>query len=551
VQAEAAAQDTLVGTLLVGKYRIVRILGKGGMGVVYEGVHVELDKRIAIKMMLEKYSEDGEAMARFRREALAATRIGNPHIIDIIDFGVSPEGRPYVVMEYLVGQSLGDIIKRSGPMLPYRAVKIMRQTLRAVGAAHAKGIIHRDLKPDNIFIVNQPVDNEEDRDFVKLLDFGISKIVDTAAEIAATKLTTTGMVMGTPLYMAPEQAMGENTDHLADIYALGVILYEMLAGKPPFDGATYPILVAKLLTADPELLSEARPGTPAALVAAVHRALEKTPSSRFASCEAFAQALPQLNPSSSTLELAQTLDSGKVAAVGKPITFGGTGGKNAVTQAGPSRGNKLLILGAVGAALVVGTVALLLALRGGDEAPKAIVDPIETVKTNEGSASPDLTLGGVMIRSIPDGATARVDGVVVGTTPIRAETKAGVHKVRVELDGVGIEDSYNVVAGKDIVATLKLPAAVPDPGPKPVPGPGSNKIRTKPPLIIKKQDLPHVEPTPPPGAGGTVNVAPPPVEKTVPKTAPPRTNPTRTNPTPVDPYGNTGSAANRRANPYQ
>ncbi len=291
----------MIGLALDNKYRIVRVIGRGGMGVVYEAEHTTLGKRVAIKLMLEKYTGDSEAVARFTREALAASRIGNPHIIDVMDIGTAPDGRSFVVMELLSGAPLAKVIEDHGPMPPQRAIAIMRQVLRAVGAAHAKGIVHRDLKPDNIFLL----DHDSATDFVKLLDFGISKMIDPDLQVAATKLTTTGVVMGTPLYMAPEQAMGMEIDHLADVYACGVIMYELLAGKPPFDGATYAVLVAKLLTSEPPLLAEIRPGLSPKLVAAVHRALEKEPQKRFQSAEEFANALPAPN-SASAVELATT-----------------------------------------------------------------------------------------------------------------------------------------------------------------------------------------------------------------------------------------------------
>jgi len=251
---QAAESQPLIGQALEERYTILREIGRGGMGVVYEAEHKELGKRIAIKVMLDKYANDEEAVIRFKREALAASRIGNPHIIDVTHIGIAPDGRPFVVMELLDGQPLSAILAGTGPMQPWRAIQIMRQVLRAVGAAHIKGIIHRDLKPDNIFIVNR----DDEHDFVKLLDFGISKMVDTAEMAAATRLTTTGVVMGTPLYMAPEQAMGAPAERGVDIYACGVILFEMLAGRPPFDEPNYNMLVAKLLTAEPPLLSDVR-----------------------------------------------------------------------------------------------------------------------------------------------------------------------------------------------------------------------------------------------------------------------------------------------------
>ncbi|MEJ7600450.1 MAG: serine/threonine-protein kinase, partial [Kofleriaceae bacterium] len=225
----AAVDESLVGVVLEDKYRIVRVIGQGGMGVVFEAEHMNVGKRVAVKVMLTKYAEDIEAIARFHREALAASRIGNQHIIDIHDMGHTPDGRLFVAMELLDGAPLSKILEASGPMPPWRAIHIMRQVLRAVGAAHTKGIIHRDLKPDNIFLVNE----DDHHDFVKLLDFGVSKLIDLDEQVASTKLTSTGVVIGTPLYMAPEQALGNPIDGGADVYACGVILYELLTGKPP------------------------------------------------------------------------------------------------------------------------------------------------------------------------------------------------------------------------------------------------------------------------------------------------------------------------------
>ncbi|MDQ3336382.1 MAG: protein kinase [Myxococcota bacterium] len=436
------AEESLVGLVFADKYRITCQIGRGGMGVVYEAEHLHLGKRVAIKLMLEKYAQDGEATARFHREARAASRIGNPHIIDVIDTGTAPDGRAFVVMELLNGSPLSNVIEMSGSIPPWRSIQIMRQVLRAVGAAHAKGIIHRDLKPDNIFLVN---DGGDQHDFVKLLDFGISKMTDIDEQIAFTKLTTTGVVMGTPLYMAPEQAMGHPSERYADIYACGVILYEMLAGKPPFEGQTYAVLVAKLLTQDPPLLSALRPGLPPALVSAVHRALEKEPKARFQTAEQFLLALPG-EKTPSLIELAGTLDSSSGAvAISPPTTMKGRIGEK-----------KKWPLFAVLAALVVaaGTV-MFVALQNNE--PKPATTPTAAPIANTASASPIETgssaqkslsvvaTGKLQIRSMPPGAKVTIDGIDRGLTPTESTLEVGRHKVKIELAGyVTVEEEEEV-----------------------------------------------------------------------------------------------------------
>ena len=349
MQAEPALDSSLIGQTFDNKFRIVRLIGRGGMGEVFEAEHAQLGKRVAVKLMLEKYNGDREAIARFTREALAAGRIGDPHIIDVMDIGTAPDGRAYVVMELLTGQPLSRLIEEAGPLPLNRAIKIMRQVLRAVGAAHNKGIVHRDLKPDNIFLTTQG----DQQDYVKLLDFGISKIVDPDMAAAATKLTTTGVVMGTPLYMAPEQAMGSEIDHQADLYACGVIFYEMLAGKPPFEGHTYAVLVAKLLTTDAPLLSDVREGLPPKLVAAIHRALEKEPKARHPHADAFLLALPATQ-SGSPVELAGTVASGQQAV--------------AVRVPGPAS-KKNVIIGVAAALAGVAVATIILVKMQGSPAP--------------------------------------------------------------------------------------------------------------------------------------------------------------------------------------
>jgi eukaryotic-like serine/threonine-protein kinase len=288
VSLALATNDPIVGSVLSDRYRIVRVIGQGGMGVVYEAEHIQLNKRVAIKMLLAKLAHDSEAVQRFQREALAVSQIGNPHIIAVTDIGATPDGRTFVVLELLVGSDLGKALQ-AGPMQAQRAIAIMQQVLQGVAAAHAQGIVHRDLKPDNVFLVQNLNAAAPEEDFVKILDFGISKIIDGETNV---RLTTTGNVIGTPLYMAPEQAMGADVDHRADLYSLGVMFYEMLAGRPPFDAPNYVALATMHLHQEPPKLSLFRPDLPTWLVAVVHRALEKEPARRFGSAEDFLAALP-------------------------------------------------------------------------------------------------------------------------------------------------------------------------------------------------------------------------------------------------------------------
>lgn len=508
-----AASSSLVGSVLGEKYRVVREIGRGGMGVVFEAEHVDLGKRVAIKLMLEKYANDSEALARFQREALAASRIGNGHIIDVSDIGTAPDGRTYVVMELLEGSPLAHEIETGGPMSPRRAIHIMRQVLRAVGAAHAKSIVHRDLKPDNIFLVTK----DDQRDFVKLLDFGISKVMDPDLQVAATKLTTTGVVIGTPLYMAPEQAMGSEVDHRADIYACGVILYEMLAGRPPFDGATYAVLVSKLLTQDPAPLASVRPGLPAALVAAVHRALDKEPEGRFGTAELFAASLPgERTPS--MIELAGTLDSGMAIPVSNPV------------KALPSRSKKRSAGIAIAAAALVGfgATAVVLATRGSSSTPSdpaGAPRPAATVETI--SPPPAATTGVLDVKSSPAGASVTIDGKNAGTTPLSATLAPGPHHLRVELSGhSAIEEDEEVRAGERASVVVALPAdmtvphtpvAKPPVAKPPVAKPPVLKTPVaKPPVLmpapdpvvtspVKREEPTPIPPKPPQGPGTKPN----------------------------------------------
>ena len=284
------AEDPLLDTVLTERYRIKRRIGEGGMGVVYEAEHVVLEKRVALKVLSPDLSHKKELVERFLREAKAASRIGHENIVDITDFNRTDSGIVFFAMEYLDGKDLGTVIEEEDYISWERAKNIIIQICRALSAAHAKGIIHRDLKPENIFLI----EHGGRRDFVKVVDFGIAKITGLGEE--GRKLTKTGMIFGTPDYMSPEQASGKKPDHRIDIYALGVILYEMLTGRVPFEADSFMGILTKHMFEEPKPPSERRPDLPAleiprSVESLIMKAMSKDREARFHSMSEFAAAI--------------------------------------------------------------------------------------------------------------------------------------------------------------------------------------------------------------------------------------------------------------------
>lgn len=279
-----------VGNILAGKYRVERTIGTGGMGVVVEATDTRLERRVAIKFLLPDYAEHGEAASRFMREARAAVKIKSDHTARVIDVGTMENGSPYMVMEYLEGADLAQIIERDGVLSVEDAALYIIQACEAVAEAHSHGIVHRDLKPANLFLAQQPDGSLR----IKVLDFGISKVADTALDHS---LTRTSSMMGSPLYMSPEQMRStRSVDLRTDIWALGVIFYEMVTGSLPFIANSVPELSAKVLLEAHEPLSSRRPDLPVALERVVARALCKNASERFPSIAEFALELLPFAP---------------------------------------------------------------------------------------------------------------------------------------------------------------------------------------------------------------------------------------------------------------
>jgi serine/threonine protein kinase len=276
------------GDILDAKYRIVRLIGEGGMGAVYEGENTRIHRRVAIKVLHAGVASQAEAVARFEREAQAAGRIGSEHIVEVLDLGALANGDRYLVMEFLEGEGLGARIKSRGRLVPSELCPIAFQLMEGLAAAHGAGIIHRDLKPDNVFLLRQ---RGGKADFVKLLDFGISKFNQLSGD-SGFSMTRTGAVMGTPYYMAPEQAKGSrDLDHRVDLYAAGVILYEALTGQVPFSADTFNELLFKIVLEEPKPLAQVDPSIDPAFAAIVTKAMARDPANRFQTAVEFQQAL--------------------------------------------------------------------------------------------------------------------------------------------------------------------------------------------------------------------------------------------------------------------
>jgi serine/threonine-protein kinase len=386
--------------LVAGKYQILGLIGRGGMGSVWEGRHTSLGTRVAVKFIDPEYAESQEACARFVTEARAAATIQSKYAIQIFDHGVTEAGRPYIVMELLVGEPLDKRLERLGRLTLPETARIIGHVSRALQRAHDAGIIHRDLKPENIFLVRSPDDDDE---IAKVLDFGIAKIKGPPGEQGLSSSTKTGAVLGTPYYMSPEQARGlRNIDHRSDLWSLGVIAHKCVTGVLPFEGESVGDLLVKICTAPLPTPSVTVPGLPPTFDAWFTRALEREPARRFGRASeladglAFAAGLSGRGAISSQhalspVPVARTISASAVSLPGAGVTSAPITTPSLQTKS--SRG----VLFAVVAAAVVGGaigVAAVVKLAAGPRAAGSSGETAVLAAATSGTASPDAAAAG-------------------------------------------------------------------------------------------------------------------------------------------------------------
>jgi len=505
--------DPLLGAVIDDRYRVIARIGEGGMGIVYEVEHVVIEKRLALKVLRDDYSSRPEVVARFRQEAKSASRIGNEHIVDISDFGETPNGASYFVMELLDGEDLANVLAREGTLPLSRAADIVTQCARALAAAHTKGIVHRDMKPENIFLTER----EGRPDFVKIMDFGIAKMsdIETAGQ-PGRKLTKTGMIFGTPEYMSPEQAAGKSLDHRVDIYALGVIFFELLTGRVPFSGDTFMGVLTQHMFEAPPALVAANPNlkVPESVELFVRRALSKDAGDRFQTCDelisAMEKAVRGVAPSTPPPVEGGAPATGKTTQMGYGLPVRPAASVPATLEideghsAPASPSNALLYVGIllVGTAVVGGGLYLY-----SQQSPGPDQDPVPTTSASDAAvalpdafaepdafvpfdAGPELVSVGVV--TTPVGARVEVlgsEGIACEASPCNLQLPLGSHvrlqaharnrsqiveidvardmapvTIRIRTGGGG---GTTEPGGSEGIGPLKVPAALPGRGARP------------------------------------------------------------------------------------
>ena len=378
------------GEVLAGKYRVDRVLGVGGMGIVVAAQHLELDDRVAIKFLLPETLGNAEAVARFAREARAAVKIKSEHVARVSDVGKLENGAPYMVMEYLQGSDLSGWLSEKGALPIEQAVEFTLQASEALAEAHSLGIVHRDLKPANLFVIRRPDGGLS----IKVLDFGISKMSSIGGGSGDGSMTKTSAIMGSPIYMSPEQIQSsKDVDSRGDIWALGVILFELITGHAPFGGEHMAELIYRIISTPPPPLGSYRTGVPPELERVIFRCLEKDRGQRFASIAELARALLPFAPARAAVSverIAGVMTGGYPAADAQAhalvaqastnpdkqtVPFGGVGTEASwgQTHAGKQRTPWFLLGGAALLVTLTGAVITVRHFAGSASAPSAVV----------------------------------------------------------------------------------------------------------------------------------------------------------------------------------
>lgn len=482
------ARDARVGTLLGQEYRVVECLGAGGMGTVYVVEHVHLKKQFAAKVLNPEMARKPDAVARFELEAISASRLDHDNIVNVVNFGRADDGTVYLVMELLRGQTLDQRLRR-GPVSDEEVVGILVPVCRALAAAHGAGIVHRDMKPENVFLARR-----SDRLTVKVLDFGVSKIKET--KLAEAKLTQTGQVLGSPLYMSPEASRGAgDVDARADVYAAGVMLYEMLCGEPPFQADNYLQVLYMHINQEPRPPRELKPDLRPEIQRVVLKALEKDRAKRYQSMDELANDLlatfPHVDPNAPlALDLA---GAGGPMGMRTPTPLRSTPHRTgtAQTKLPPARRKRRgTVILATATAVILCAVGLVAWQRyGGDgagkgssaaappapaPAPKPAPTPAPSAVPDAGSAvrlppvPPPANADEVLLTvdSTPSGATVYLDDVELGETPLRKRVARGGMERTVRLERAGYKiETRTVVLDEDVAVPIALRRASGKPKP--------------------------------------------------------------------------------------
>jgi eukaryotic-like serine/threonine-protein kinase len=411
--------DPYIGCVIDGRYCVESILGEGGMGVVYACKHKLIGKRVAMKVLRADMARDPEVTTRFLNEARAASAVGNPHIVDISDFGRLPDGSTYFVMEYLDGLPLSKVITPDGPVPAPRIIHIGRQLAQGLAAAHHAEIVHRDLKPDNVYLIRHGAEP----DFVKILDFGIAKVSS-----AEGRLTRAGQVFGTPHYMSPEQSAGSAVDHRGDIYSLGVMLYEMASGHVPFDADNFLGILTQHMYKPPAPIRKTVPNAqdiPPGLEAIILKCLSKRQDQRYQAMDELVDDLDRLTAGEvpeAVRDLAQRTEEFSIPEDYFQMATGAGVGAGPVMVS--RRHNWLLYTGVAGVLAAVAIVAALFAQGSLSDAARAgrhRTRPLDTAAPSIASSHSSETPSDSNVTVSPTDETTTVHQVVLATEPIDAQ----------------------------------------------------------------------------------------------------------------------------------